>query len=78
MRLRAIREYTCQHTCKHTPPLTTTWYVVTFAGESGLVYADSHFSSMEDADFVVNAVNKRYDELGPPGKHLSVWRDDDR
>lgn len=75
-RLRAIREYTTQHVCNQRPPHTTTWYVVTFAQRDGVVVADCSFSSKENAEFVITAVNDKYDRLGEPGNHGDTWLED--
>lgn len=73
MRLRAIREYTGQHSCEHTPLKTATYYNVTFAREDGIVVADCNFDTKAEADMIVDAVNKRYDELGEPSDHFRGW-----
>ena len=77
MRLQAIREYTGKRTCSHSPPKIAIGYCVTFVVEKGYVVAEAHFTTTEEADFVVNAVNTAYDKAGSPGKHLSVWCDED-
>lgn len=77
MRLRAIREYTGQSSCEHTPPKTATYYNVTFAREDGIVIADCNFHTKAEANAIVDAVNKRYDELGEPGDHCSEWWEDE-
>ena len=77
MRLRAIREYTAHHICNAKPPHKTTIYNVTFAEEDGVVVSDANFFRQEEADFIVDAVNKRFDELGPPGQHCSTWLEDE-
>ena len=73
IRLKAIREYTNKRVCEHTPPLFATSYIVTFAREDGIVVADCHFNSKEEADFIVNIINKAYNELGKSEEHISEW-----
>ena len=73
MRLRAIREYIGQQSCEHTPPKTANYYNVTFAKTNGVVVAQSNFSTQAEADFVVDAVNKAYDEVGGPEHHKKDW-----
>ena len=77
MRLRAIREYTTAYTCDCKPLCTTTHYIVTFAHENGVVVAECDFCTKDEANMVVNAVNKRYDELGEPGEHCMEWLEDE-
>ena len=77
MRLRAIREYTVRFPCDCNAcgaMSTTTGYVVTFADDRGVVFADCTFRTEADADFVFDAVNTAYDSAGDQGKHLSEWR----
>ncbi len=76
-RLKAIREYTTMYSCNHSPPNKTLHYIITFADEDGIVVTDCNFCTKEEADFVVDAVNKRYNELGEPEEHVSEWLEED-
>lgn len=75
-KLRAIREYVSNTVCncgecgKISKQVT---FNVTFADETGCVVANCYFNSVEEANFVVDAVNQQYDAVGESGEHLSKW-----
>jgi len=66
MRLRAVREYTGRRACCGcSKPVVG--YHVTFCMESGVVIAGADFTNMDEADFIVDTINEKYNELGEPG-----------